>query len=92
MGSDGKFYLDSLSVIFLPDFDEKNGCETLVLDRKHDEVIRINRAGYQILKLIDDFPGLIFDQMMFRLGSLMAREQLDNFINDMLSRNIVVKI
>lgn len=86
-----KLYLDPLCVIFVPDLDHELGYETLIFDRIRDEIIKIDKYGYKILKTINDNPGINIDQMVFKMGQSINRKNLERFISTMTNYDIIIK-
>jgi hypothetical protein len=65
-----------------PRIDEQNRWNTIVFNPKTEELIRINRSGYFILKLIEETPGIEREE----LGDL----KFYTFIEKMIKENVII--
>lgn len=81
------FFINPLSIVFLPAIDEKNSYETIACDWNKEEFIKINSLGYRILKAIDDNPGI----SLLQLSKFLHQDELklEKFLREMRERHVV---
>lgn len=82
-----KYLLNPLSVLFHPQLDQKNKSNTIVYDPLSEEIIKIDRFGYTILKAIDENPG-IDSETISRL-TLSGTQRVERFLEIMKEKNVV---
>ncbi len=90
-----KFFVNPLGVIFCPEIDQKNNFQTIVLNPLNEKIIKVNPFGYEILKIIDETPG-IYLQNVIQLVSQKRNEmvwqnekKIGEFINQMIEENVI---
>jgi hypothetical protein len=76
-------YLNNLAVLFCPVIDEQNNWETIVMNPMTEEVLKINKTGYFILKQIADSPGISKEAL--------GKMQYLSFIELMIRENIIIE-
>lgn len=88
--------INPLGIIFIPEIDQKNGYKTIAYDVQKDELLKINKSGYFILKIIDDNPGISFDELSEKLKLVEETKGINflkvlNFLKKMVAQNIVIE-
>jgi len=90
-----KFFVNPLGIIFCPEIDQKNNFQTIVLNPLNEKIIKVNPFGYEILKIIDETPG-IYLQNVIQLVSQKRNEmvwqnekKIGEFINQMIEENVI---
>lgn len=90
-----KFFINPLGVIFCPEIDQKNNFQTIVFNPSKEKIIKINNFGYDILKIIDETPG-IYLQNIIQLVSQkqneiewLSEKKISEFINQMIEENVI---
>lgn len=79
---DKKYFVNSLAALFLPILDKQNNYETIVFNPQTENIFKINRFGYDILKTIEIHPGISLDYWQNEL-------KITRFIKQMVKENIV---
>jgi len=88
----GGFFINQYSILFHPELDRLNGYKTIIWNVGDDRVLMINRSGYELLKIINERPGLSREEISQLVGlrSNSAEEQnATAFLNQMLAENII---
>ena len=95
MFKDAGFLLQRYAVLFHPVLDQLNGGETLGYNWKNGTIYEINRFGYQILKIIDNRPGITPTELLAEVAILQNKQpwqiekKVERFTQKMLAQNIV---
>lgn len=90
------YYLDPLGVLFHPSIDAENNFQTIVYNWRKDKILKIDRFGYEILRIIDRNPG-INPSRLFSLVSQFAefknipQIKITKFLDKMARENIVLE-
>lgn len=83
----GKLFLNSCAVLFDYRFDRLNNFETIVFNPVSKECLKIDSNGYQILKLIDENPGIEVVKLISM--SNVGRELVLKFLDLMIKENVI---
>ena len=90
-----KLFVNPLGVIFCPEIDQKNNFQTIVFNPLKEKIIKVNRFGYEILKIVDENRGLYL-QNIIQLVSQKRGEtdwqnekKVNKFIDQMIKENVV---
>ena len=83
-----KFFVNPRAVLLDDKIDKANGWETIVFNQIKQRYIKVNPAGYKILKVIDDNPGLQSSQIAFETKK--SEDVVLKFIKQMYDENIVL--
>lgn len=75
-----KYALNQFAVIFLPEVDRLNQYQTIVCNWQTENIIKVNKVGYQVLKLIEDNKPINID-----------KPAIKSFVDYMLKENIVIE-
>lgn len=79
---DKKYFINSLAVLFSPVLDKENNYETIVFNPQSENIFKINRFGYDILKTIGAHLGINLDYWQNDL-------KITKFIKQMVKENVV---
>lgn len=92
-----RYKVNPLSVLILPEVDEKNGFETIVLDVKKDTFLKIHPFGYWILRVSYGNPWLTVDGILRKLRVLFPdskdykkKKKVAEFVNFMKKRKVLI--
>lgn len=75
-----KYALNQFAVIFLPEVDRLNQYQTIVCNWQTENIIKVDKAGYKILKLIDDNKPID-----------IGKPAIKSFVDYMLRENIIIE-
>lgn len=95
MSTIDRYSINPLGVLFHPELDQKNHYQTIVFNPKTEQILRINQYGYDILKVIDEKPGSILDDICNYVAQRRDLEQYINkekvfkLIQEMIRENVV---
>lgn len=90
-----KIFINPLGVIFCPEIDQKNNFQTIVFNPLKEKIIKVNRFGYEILKVIDENSGLYLQNIIQLVSqkrnevAWQSEKKISEFINQMIKENIV---
>jgi hypothetical protein len=79
---DKKYFVNPLAVLFHPLLDKKNNYETIVFNPQTENIFKINRFGYDILKTIEAHPSISLDYWQ-------NEAKINKFIQQMVKENVV---
>ena len=75
-----RLFINKLAVLFCQRIDEQNGFETIVCNPQTEELLKVNKSGYFLLKTIEDNPGITRQELGKHAQSTfleqMIREQI----------------
>lgn len=92
-----RYSINSLAVVFLPIIDKKNNYNTIVFNPKTEELLSVNSFGYDILKTVDENPGITLAEickLVSQKRNFMERQKeakIAKFIDLMAEENIFLK-
>ena len=92
-----KYFLNPLSTLFHPEIDSINGFKTIVYNVNKKEILKINKFGYQILKIINDNPGIYIDKIYYKIlmdtksSETELRNKMSKFLEEMTNRGVLLK-
>lgn len=90
-----KFFTNPLGIIFCPEIDRKNNFRTIVLNPLDEKIIKVNHFGYEILRVIDENPGLSLQDIIRLVSQKRGEadwqngERINEFINQMVKENVI---
>lgn len=90
-----RYLLNPLGVLFHPQIDQQNNYETIVFNPWEEKILRINRYGYDIIKTVDNNPGLGLDDLFAEVGQkhevleYLNKEKVFGFIQQMVKEHII---
>lgn len=90
------YSVNKLAVIFLPEIDRKNNFTTIVYSPETEHIIKINRFGYEILKVVDKTPGINLSQIVYLVSSnhkapeWVINNKVFKFLDKMIKENVIV--
>ena len=79
-----EYFINPLAVLFHPFLDRQNNHETIVFNPQTNNILKINRFGYDILKAIEAHPGISLD-------CWQNETKITEFIMQMVKENIVLE-
>jgi len=83
-----RLFMNQAAVVFDDEIDEANGWETIVCSPVSSNYIRINPAGYKILRAVEEEPGLSLFQVA--LKAKQDEELTRKFLEQMITENVVL--
>ncbi len=87
-----RFFINPYGVLFHPELDRNNSYKTIVCNWKTDKVLKINRFGYEILKIVNDNPGILCEdiyRLVVQKQGPIKRQKIDRFLSQMVQENTV---
>ncbi len=94
---DKSYSIIKRGVLFHPELDELNDFRTVVYNWKTSITLGVNKFGYQILKIIDTSPGLMFEEVVSQISRVRgeAKWQVEGkvryFLNKMVNESVVIE-
>lgn len=79
-----KYFINPLAVLFHSFLDKQNNYETIVFNPQTENIFKINHFGYDILKAIEENPGITLDYWQ-------NEAKITKFINQMVEENVVIE-
>lgn len=94
---DRNYLVNPLSVIFLPQIDKTNGYQTIVCNWQTENIFKINRLGYYILRVIENNPEISFKALFQAVsskmsGSIVDKRKIVDFIKNMEKEGVLKKV
>ncbi|HBL52128.1 MAG: hypothetical protein A3D24_04105 [Candidatus Blackburnbacteria bacterium RIFCSPHIGHO2_02_FULL_39_13] len=84
-----KYFINSLAVLFCPQLDQKNNYKTIVFNSVTEEIIKVNKFGYNILRTIDENPGIGIEEIYQLLKVDVSK--IGKFLGTMSKENIIIE-
>ncbi len=90
------YFVNTLSVIFIPEKDRENNFSTIVFNPETENILKVNRFGYVVLKVLDTAPGLSLARLKTTINQKMdSSEQLsenhiEKFVETMVKEHVIV--
>lgn len=89
------YFINPLAVLFHRELDARNHYRTVVYNWKKQNVLKVNRFGYEILKILDETPGLSLNELCESLSqkhkapSWQIKSKIVKFIDQMVEENVI---
>ena len=89
------YFLDPFSIVFHPRLDARNNFQTVAYNWEKQNVLKVNQFGYEILKILDEKPGLSLDELCelvsqkYKTQQEQIRLKLVKFIEQMVKENVI---
>lgn len=92
--SDQKYQINLYSILFHPELDKFNGYETIAYNWDNENIFKIDKNAYRILKIIDENPGITLKEIVIRLNPMITdgdyqQNKIQEFLDMMVKENIV---
>jgi len=89
-----KYWVNPRGVIFFPYLDKKNRYQTVVYNHIQDKLTKIGKLGYFILRIIDENPGIEFENLLVKLKALFEAgtfeaDSVGDFLSLMREENVI---
>lgn len=82
-----KYYINQSATFFDDEIDRVNNWKTIVLNSATRNFLEINHSGYEILRTIDQNPGIEEVELIFRIKK--TKNVIKKFLKKMISENII---
>lgn len=92
--SDQKYRINVYGILFHPELDKFNDYETIACNWDNENIFKIDKNAYRILKIIDENPGIFLKEIVMRLNPMGAigdyqQNKIQEFLDMMVKENIV---
>lgn len=90
-----KYFIHPLAVLFHPEIDVRNNYRTIVYNWKTQNILKVNRFGYETLKILNKRPGLSLDELCKlvsqkrKTSEWQIKPKIVKFIEQMVKENII---
>lgn len=84
-----RYIINALSVLFHPSLDQKNRYNTIVYDPLSEEIIKVDKFGYDVLKAIDENRGI--DSEAISKLVLSSIQKVERFLEIMKEKNVILQ-
>lgn len=93
--SDQKYRVNVYGILFHPELDKFNGYETIACNWDNENIFKIDKNAYKILKIIDDNPRISLEEIVSYLvptatvGNNYEQNKIREFLDTMVKENIL---
>lgn len=90
-----KYFIEPLSFLSHPELDVRNCYQTVVYNWRKQNILKVNRFGYEVLKILDEKPGLSLDGLCellsqkHRTFAWQISHKVKKFIDQMVKENVI---
>lgn len=88
------YFVNPLSVLFHPELDTRNRYQTVVYNWRKQSVLKVNQFGYEILKILDEKPGLSLAELCQLVSPKeqippQLKSKIEKFSQQMIKENVI---
>lgn len=90
-----KYFINPLAVLFHPGIDARNDYRTIVYNWKTQNILKVNRFGYEVLKVLNERSRLSLDELCRlvsqrrKTAEWQIKSKIVKFIEQMVEENII---